>query len=88
MSAIPARVSESGRLSLPAEFRRAVGLEHGGPVVVELVDREIRIRTLAEVVARAQAMTQALLGDAPDVSSDALIAERRREAASESRAVG
>ncbi len=83
MSAIPARVSESGRLSLPAEFRRAVGLEHGGTVVVELVDHEIRISTVPEVVAQAQAMTRKLLGDAADASSDTLIAERRREAAKE-----
>src|SRR5437660_12611972 len=33
-------VSASGRLSLPAEFRKAVGLEHGGDVVVELDNRE------------------------------------------------
>lgn len=83
MAAVPARVSESGRLSLPADIRRAVGLDRGGPVVVELVDGEIRIRTVAEVVARAQVMTRALLGNALDLSSDALIAERRREAAQE-----
>ncbi len=83
MNSIPARVSESGRLSLPAEFRRAVGLERGGTVVLELVDHEIRIRTVADVIARAQAMVRELLGDSTDVSSDALIAERRREAARE-----
>lgn len=83
MATFPARVSESGRLSLPAEFRRVLGLAHGGPVVVELVDREIRIRPVDAVVARAQAMTRALLGGAPDASSEALIAARRAEAARE-----
>jgi AbrB family looped-hinge helix DNA binding protein len=80
MNYIAAQVSESGRLSLPAEFRRAIGLDQGGPVVVELVDREIRIRTVAEVIARSQAIISDLIGDSPEASSDALIAERRREA--------
>lgn len=43
------RVSEAGRLSLPAELRRAVGLERGGLVRIEIVDGAIRIRTMKEV---------------------------------------
>ena len=81
MASRAARVSESGRLSLPAEFRRAMGLDHGGQVMVEPVDHELRIRTVSEVIARAQSMAMALLGGSPDSSSDALIADRRREAA-------
>ena len=42
-------VSETGRLSLPAELRRAVGLDRGGPVRIEVVDGAIRIRTIKEV---------------------------------------
>ncbi len=42
-------VSETGRLSLPAELRRAIGLEHGGPVRIEVIDGAIRIRTMNEV---------------------------------------
>lgn len=42
-------VSESGRLSLPAALRRAVGLERGGPVCIELDDGAIRIRTMNDV---------------------------------------
>lgn len=83
MNAVKAKVSESGRLSIPADLRRAVGLEHGGDVVVELDGRDIRIRTLDEVIARAQALTRQLLGDRPEASVDAFLAERRREAAKE-----
>src|SRR6516165_8219057 len=43
MNTVQGRVSESGRLSIPAEFRRAVGLEHGGDVVIELVGHFARI---------------------------------------------
>ena len=53
---------------------------HGKYVVIELDGRDIRIRTVDEVVARAQALTRELLGDGPDVSVDAFLAERRREA--------
>lgn len=80
MNSIFARVSESGRLSLPAKFRKAVGLERGGEVVIELDGREIRIRTIEEVVDHAQALTRRLLGGKADASLDAFLAERRREA--------
>ena len=73
------RVSKTGRLSIPPEFRKAVGLEHGGDVMIELVGREIRIRTIDEVVAHAQAIARRLTGGKPDASVDAFLAERRRE---------
>ncbi len=80
MNAIRGRVTESGRVSLPAELRKAVGLNHGGDVVFQLYGREIRIRTVDEVIDRAQALSRKLLGDAPDASVDAFLAERRRDA--------
>ncbi len=83
MSGVIARVSGSGRLTIPAKFRKAVGLDRGGEVVVELDDREIRIRTVDEVVDHAQTLTRRLLGDNPNASLDAFLAERRREGASE-----
>jgi len=51
-------VSETGRLSLPAELRRAVGLERGGPVRIEVIDGAIRIRTMKEVRDRIRAIAQ------------------------------
>jgi bifunctional DNA-binding transcriptional regulator/antitoxin component of YhaV-PrlF toxin-antitoxin module len=80
MFAESVRVSPTGRLSLPARLRKLVGLERGGDVVVEFDGRDIRIRTLDEVVLRAQALTRRLLGDRPEGSLDAFLAERRREA--------
>ena len=83
MTVIHAKVSEAGRQSLPAEFRRAVGLERGGDVVVELAGREIRVRPLDEVVARAQELTRRLLAGRPGSSVEDFLAERRREAEQE-----
>ena len=52
------RVSETGRLSLPADLRRAVGLERGGLVRIDIVDGEIRIRTMKEVRDRIRALAR------------------------------
>jgi AbrB family looped-hinge helix DNA binding protein len=75
-----AKVSKSGRLSIPAGIRKTLGLDGGGEVVIELVGQEIRIRTVGEVVAQAQALARRLTAGKPDASVDAFLAERRREA--------
>jgi AbrB family looped-hinge helix DNA binding protein len=78
-----AKVSEAGRLSIPAEFRKAIGLERGGDVVVELDGRELRIRTVDEVIDRAQEMTRRVLSGRSEGTLDAFLSERRRDADSE-----
>jgi AbrB family looped-hinge helix DNA binding protein len=83
VNAIRGRVSETGRLSLPAEIRKAVGLERGGDVIVELDDHDIRIRTIVEVVAHAQDLVRRLLPAGPEASVAGFLAERRRESAEE-----
>jgi antitoxin component of MazEF toxin-antitoxin module len=81
MTVKKAKVSESGHLSIPTELLTAVGLERGGDVVIELDGRDIRIRTVAEAVAQAQALTRQLLGDRlAEASVDNFLAKRRREA--------
>ena len=72
-------VSPSGRISLPAEFRKAIGLERGGNVIVELDGCDIRIRTIAEAVARAQAISRRLLAGKPELSVDDFLAHRRED---------
>ncbi len=80
MTGIRTKVSENGRLSLPVELRRQVGLERGGEVVVELDGRDLRIRSLAEVVARAQSLTRRALKTGRAGSLDRFLAGRRAEA--------
>jgi AbrB family looped-hinge helix DNA binding protein len=72
-------ISPSGRISLPAEFRRALGLERGGNVIVELDGGDIRIRTVREAVAQAQAMSRQLLVDKPAISVEDFLAHRRKD---------
>jgi AbrB family looped-hinge helix DNA binding protein len=73
------QVSASGRLSLPAEFRKALGLERGGKVLVELAGDEIRLRTVRAAVARVQAHAKRLFAGKPHVSSADFLAHRRED---------
>jgi AbrB family looped-hinge helix DNA binding protein len=73
------RVSRTGRISLPADMRKEIGLERGGDVVVELDGRDIRIRSVAEVVSRAQDLSRQLLAGKPNSTVDDFLAERRRD---------
>ncbi len=56
------RVSESGKLSLPAQMHRQVGLEQGGPVLVRVEDGEIRVRTVRDSILRVQQQARKLFG--------------------------
>jgi len=78
MNAYRGRVTESGRLSLPAELRRTVGLENGGDVVIELDGQTIRVRTVDEVVADAQALMKKLLAGRK-LTVDDFLADRLAE---------
>jgi len=69
------KVSPTGRLSLPIEIRRAVGLERGGTVVIDASEGEVRLRTVDEVFARARAKAREMLGK--EASVDEFLKFRR-----------
>lgn len=79
------RMSESGRISIPAKQRRQLGLEEGGMVVTHVQDGELRIRPVRTVLAELQAKVSGLLASAgmkPEaLLSEELVADRRAEAA-------
>ena len=81
------RMSESGRINIPAKQRRLLGLEDGGMVVSRVEDGELRIRPVRAVLAELQAKVAGMMaaaGHKPGtLLSDELIAERRTEAARE-----
>ena len=78
-----ARVSESGKMNLPASIRRQVGLEHGGPVMVSVVNGEIRMRALRQALTDLQDEARAVFAGSGE-SVDSFLGERRREALRES----
>jgi AbrB family looped-hinge helix DNA binding protein len=78
----PIKVSPSGRLSIPAKQRKALGLEGGGMVVASVQDGELRIRTVRAVVDELCALLAPALNASGD-TVDQFIADRRAEAAQE-----
>lgn len=75
-------VAENGRLCLPVELRRALGLEKGGQVTLELEDGEVRLLTVAARVRRAQELTRKLFAG-QSYTVDDFIREKRETAARE-----
>ncbi len=78
-----AKVMPDGRMSLPADLRKRHGLGNGGEVIVEDVGDAIVLRTLDQVVARAQEMSRRLIGGKTNASVEDFLADRAREAESE-----
>jgi AbrB family looped-hinge helix DNA binding protein len=83
------RMSENGRLSIPARQRKQLGLGEGGMVVIRVENGELRIRPVRAVLAEVQQKVSGLLaaaGTRPGTRlSEELTAERREEAAREER---
>jgi len=77
-----ARVSEGGKMNIPAYIRREVGLEHGGPVMVSVVGGEIRMRVLRNVLTDLQDEARDVFAGSGE-TVDRFLAERREEAARE-----
>jgi len=73
------RLVSGGRLQIPAEIRRALGLRDGDEVRMEIVDGELHVRSFKQILARVQERLRPYAK--PGVSIvDELIAERRAEA--------
>lgn len=79
------KIDADGRLSIPAQYRRALGVEAGGSVVVSLVGNEVRIRSAADAMAELQVEAARFLGG-EDMSVDAFLEDRRAEAHREAEA--
>ena len=85
MSSRHVRIGPGGRVVIPAEFRKALGVEIGDGVVIELKGDELRLRSRQAAIKRVQAMVRKYIPDESRSLADELIAERREEAAREER---
>ena len=80
MNATLSKIDAGGRLIIPAQARKALHLEYGGPVVLTLVDGELRVRSVASAMAELQTQASSFLsGD--NASVNAFLTARRAEAA-------
>jgi AbrB family looped-hinge helix DNA binding protein len=76
------RIAPGGRVVIPADFRKALGVDVGDDLVVELVDGELRLRSLDAAIARVQEIVRKYVPEGVSLA-DELIRERREEAARE-----
>jgi AbrB family looped-hinge helix DNA binding protein len=82
MKAKRVTIGPGGRMVIPAEFRKNLGVRTGDQVVVDLKDGDLRVRTLDAVVERAQALVRQYVPDEISLA-DELIEDRRAEVARE-----
>lgn len=75
-----AKIMTGGRLVIPSEHRRALGLEVGDEVIVRVENGEIRILTRSEAVKRAQAIVRRKVAKGRSLVEE-LSRERREESA-------
>ncbi len=74
------KVSALGKMNIPVQIRRQAGLERGGPVMMTVVDGEVRLRAVRNVLPGLQADAEAVFAGSGE-TVDLFLAERRAEAA-------
>ena len=79
VNGVSTKIAEGGRLVIPVEHRRALGLEIGDEVIVRVEDNELRILTRAKAVKQAQEKVRRHVKASRSLV-DELRAERRAEA--------
>jgi AbrB family looped-hinge helix DNA binding protein len=73
------KINANGRIVIPAEIRKAMGIQPGETLVMEVVDGALHIESFQRKLARMQDELIQLVG--PDRSlADELVADRREEA--------
>jgi len=72
-------ITPNGRMSLPADIRKRLGLAGGGTLLVEETEEGVILRTVAQAISHAQTLAQQYTGDKADASVDAFLARRREE---------
>ena len=73
------RMGEKGRVVIPAEIRKALGMDAGGTLDLRVEDGELRISTLRSRIRRVQERARKIIP--PGVSLSEELSAERREAA-------
>ena len=79
VKSIAVKVSASGRMNLPSEVRKALGLKGPGHVILTMDDGTLTMRTMAQALEQVRALARPYAPQDRLVSEE-LIAERREEA--------
>lgn len=73
------KLGKGGRIVIPTEYRRELGVEPGDEIILHLDDEGLRLYTPAQAVARAQSLVRPYIPEERSLSEE-LISERREEA--------
>lgn len=76
---IQVNITPEGRMSLPAQVRKRLGISGGGAVLIEETEDGIMLRSVAQAVARAQALSRQLTAGKDGASVADFLADRRRD---------
>lgn len=82
VNGVSTKIADGGRLVIPAELRRELGIGIGDEVIVRVEDGELRISTRSEAVKRAQEKVRRHVKGSRSLVEE-LSAERRAEAGRE-----
>ena len=82
MTRVRTKIAEGGRIVIPAEFRRALGLDVGDEVILDLGEGQLTVLTPQQAVKRAQELVRRYVPEKRRLA-DELIEERRAESAHE-----
>jgi bifunctional DNA-binding transcriptional regulator/antitoxin component of YhaV-PrlF toxin-antitoxin module len=78
--AVRARIAPNGRISIPVELRRALGVERGGDVLMEVDHGELRLIPFAEKVRKIQEQFREIAGEQIDkISSEDFLNWRKQQ---------
>lgn len=72
-------ITPNGRMSLPADVRKRLGLTGGGAIYLDETEDGVVLRTANQAVARAQALAKQYTGGNPEASVDAFLSRRRED---------
>lgn len=78
-----AKVSEGGKIVLPAEVRRELGLKPGDTLVIDREDGKLVLKSYGQIVREVQQRFREAIGPYEGSVVDSLIADRRVEAVRE-----
>ncbi len=76
---IQVNITPNGRMSLPADLRKRLGLSGGGVLLVEETPDGVILRTVAQSITHARAIAHKYTADRSEASVDSFLANRRSE---------
>lgn len=76
------KISKGGQVVIPAEYRKALGLQTGDEVVIRINKRGLHLSNLNQVIQHAQELVRRYVPKERSLVNE-LIAERHKEAENE-----